>query len=78
MRVDQAANYLSISKSLFLRLVAEGVLPTGTKVPGHDVVTWDRLDLDSAYDDWKNGGEPTENTVHRRLRELENAGGEGR
>jgi excisionase family DNA binding protein len=75
MRAEQAAAYLSISRSLFLRLVGEGTLPAPTKIPGHDVTTWDRLDLDAAYEDWKSGGEPGENTVHRRLRELENAGG---
>jgi predicted DNA-binding transcriptional regulator AlpA len=74
MRAEQAAAYLSISKSLFLVLVDEEILPKPTKVPGHDVSTWDRLDLDSAYDDWKSGtGQPSENTVHKRLRELADA-----
>jgi predicted DNA-binding transcriptional regulator AlpA len=63
--------YLSISRSLFLKLVEEEVLPKPTKVPGHDVTTWDRFDLDAAYEDWKTNREPGENTVHRRLRELD-------
>lgn len=72
MRAEAAASYLAISKSLFLRLVEEGVIGLPTKVPGHDVSTWDRIDLDSAYDDWKTGSAPGENTVQRRLRELRN------
>jgi hypothetical protein len=40
------------------------------------MATWDRLDLDAAYDALKDGiGTPSENTVHKRLREL--AGGRG-
>ncbi|MGY4370898.1 excisionase family DNA binding protein [Bradyrhizobium sp. LB1.3] len=71
MRAEQAASYLAVSKSLFLRLVEEGAIGQPTKVPGHDVSTWDRLDLDSIYDDWKSGSAPRENTVLKRLRELE-------
>lgn len=70
MRAEAAASYLAISKSLFLRLVEEGVIGQPTKVPGHDVSTWDRIDLDSAYDDWKTGSAPGENTVLKRLKEL--------
>jgi hypothetical protein len=73
MRAEQGAIYLSISRSLFLKLVEEEVLPQPTKVPGHDVTTWDRFDLDAAYEDWKTGSEPSENTVQRRLRELRHA-----
>jgi hypothetical protein len=71
MRAEQGAVYLSISRSLFLQLVEEEVLPKPTKVPGHDVSTWDRLDLDVAYEDWKTSREPGENSVQRRLRELD-------
>ena len=73
MRAEQGAAYLSISRSLFLKLVEEEVLPQPIKVPGHDVTTWDRFDLDAAYEDWKTGSEPSENTVQRRLRELRDA-----
>ena len=73
MRAEQAAVYLSISRSLFLQLVAEEVLPKPTKVPGHDVAIWDRFDLDAAYEDWKTSREPSENTVQRRLKELRDA-----
>lgn len=71
MRMDRAASYLDISRSMFLRLIDEGVLPPPTKIPGHDIATWDRLDLDARYDDWKSGSAPRENTVLKRLRELE-------
>jgi predicted DNA-binding transcriptional regulator AlpA len=73
MRAEQGAVYLSISRSLFLRLVEEEVLPKPTKVPGHDVTTWDRFDLDAAYEDWKTSREPSENSVQRRLKELRDA-----
>jgi predicted DNA-binding transcriptional regulator AlpA len=68
MRAEQAAAYLSISKSMFFRLVEEGVMPPPIKIPGHSITTWDRHDLDAAYDNLK---QPYENTVHKRLRELE-------
>jgi len=71
MRAEAAASYLAISKSLFLRLVQEGAIGPPTKVPGHDVATWDRHDLDAVYDDWKTGSAPGENTVLKRLRELQ-------
>jgi len=73
MRAEQGAVYLSISRSLFLKLVEEEVLPKPTKVPGHDVTTWDRFDLDAAYEDWKTSREPGENSVQRRLKELRDA-----
>lgn len=67
MRAERAAAYLDLSPSTFLRLVDEGLLPPPTKVRG--VVSWDRYDLDCAYEDWKarSGGE--ENTMHKLLRE---------
>jgi predicted DNA-binding transcriptional regulator AlpA len=72
MRAEQAAAYLSMSRSAFLRLVEDRIMPQPIKIGG--ITTWDRLDLDSAYDELKHGtGEPTENTVHQRLRELEDA-----
>jgi predicted DNA-binding transcriptional regulator AlpA len=72
MRVEQASAYLSISRSAFLRLVGDGVMPPPVKIGG--MTTWDRLDLDNAYDELKHGtGQPTENSVHKRLRELEDA-----
>jgi len=70
MRVEQAAEYLSMSRSMFLKLVTEGKMPPGIKISA--MTTWDRYDIDDAFDDLKRGnGEPSENTVHRRLRELD-------
>lgn len=69
MRAEQAAAYLSMSTSMFHRLVKEKVMPPATKI--RDMATWDRFDLDAAYDDLKHSTEPSENTVHRRLRELD-------
>jgi predicted DNA-binding transcriptional regulator AlpA len=69
MRAEQAAAYLSIGRTLFLELVAEGKMPRPVKIKG--AATWDRFELDAAFDDLKE--EPGENTVHRRLRELEDA-----
>lgn len=63
MRAERAAAYLDMSKSKFLELVDEGVMPPPVKYKG--LVSWDRLDLDAAYEDWKRG---TENTVHALLR----------
>jgi predicted DNA-binding transcriptional regulator AlpA len=70
MRAEQAACYLSMSRATFFRLVEEGMMPAAIKLKG--MALWDRHDLDNAFEDLKHGnGEPTENTVHRRLRELQ-------
>ena len=44
MRADRAANYLSMSKSQFLKLVDEGRLPKPKRLGG--IVFWDRAKLD--------------------------------
>jgi predicted DNA-binding transcriptional regulator AlpA len=70
MRCEQAADYLSISRSMWLKLVAEGKMPPGIKIGA--MTLWDRVDIDDAFEDLKRGdGEPSENTVHKRLRELQ-------
>jgi predicted DNA-binding transcriptional regulator AlpA len=51
MRAERAAAYLAMSESTFLRLVAERTLPKPIKIGG--MVLWDRLDLDSAFDNLK-------------------------
>jgi predicted DNA-binding transcriptional regulator AlpA len=69
MRAEQAADYLSMSRSMWLKLVDEGKMPKPIKIGA--MTTWDRHDIDDAFEDLKRGdGEPSENTVHRRLREL--------
>jgi len=51
MRVDRAAAYLGISKSKFLQLVDQGRLPKPVRIDG--ITTWDRLDIDVAYEGMK-------------------------
>ena len=65
MRADRAAAYLDISPASFFRLVEDGVLPKPTKIRG--IVTWDRYDLDAAYEDLKDGNRAG-NMVHKLLR----------
>jgi excisionase family DNA binding protein len=76
MRVDQAAAYLGMSRSMFLKLVEEGVMPPAVKI--RSMATWDRLDLDAAYDDLKHKDAPGENSVQKRLRELADERRKGR
>jgi predicted DNA-binding transcriptional regulator AlpA len=66
MRLEQAAAYLSISPTSFLRLVEEGALPPAIKK--HAMSLWDRIDLDAAFDDWKAAGANTKTTAHDILR----------
>jgi predicted DNA-binding transcriptional regulator AlpA len=65
MRVEQGAAYLSMSKSMFLLLVEEGDLPQPVRIRG--MVMWDRLELDDAFEDFKNGGPKPGNTMHKIL-----------
>jgi predicted DNA-binding transcriptional regulator AlpA len=51
MRADRGAAYLDMGKSKFLELVAQGRLPQPVRIDG--VVTWDRLELDAAYEQMK-------------------------
>lgn len=69
MRLERAAAYLDISPSQFKRLVDEGTLPQPVRIGG--VVSWDRLELDAAYDSVKDHG--AQNIVHRLLREHQDA-----
>jgi predicted DNA-binding transcriptional regulator AlpA len=60
MRAERAAAYLDISGSTFFRLVDEGELPQPVKKKG--VVSWDRMELDAAYENWKEGGDAGSST----------------
>jgi hypothetical protein len=74
MRVEQAAYHYSMSRSMWLKLVAEGKMPPGFKIGS--MRFWDTAECDDAFEDLKQGnGEPSENTVHKRLRELANDNG---
>lgn len=50
LRADQAAIYLGMSRSKFLELVSDGRLPKPKIVDS--MAIWDRLALDSAFDDF--------------------------
>jgi predicted DNA-binding transcriptional regulator AlpA len=69
MRLERAARYLDMSTSTFLRLVDDGELPAPTRKNG--IVSWDRLDLDATYENWKtaSGG----NSIEKLLRDGSNA-----
>lgn len=64
MRADRAA-YLSMSVSTFLRLVEEGLMPVPVKIKG--MTTWDRLELDAAFENFKNPVPESGNTMHKIL-----------
>jgi predicted DNA-binding transcriptional regulator AlpA len=64
MRVERAAAYLDISSDSFYRLVDAGDLPQPTRKNG--IVSWDRLELDAAYENWKDGTQ--RNTMHALLK----------
>jgi predicted DNA-binding transcriptional regulator AlpA len=63
MRAERAAAYLDISPDSFYRLVEAGDLPQPTRKNG--IVSWDRLELDAAYENWKDGAR--HNTMHALL-----------
>jgi len=51
LRADRAAAYLAMSTSQFLGMVADGEMPKPIKM--NSMSLWDRLELDSAVEDWK-------------------------
>ena len=63
MRADRAAAYLDLSEAAFLRLVEEGLMPPPVRIKG--AVTWDRLQLDAAYETFKTGEQS--NSIHKLL-----------
>jgi predicted DNA-binding transcriptional regulator AlpA len=66
MRADRAAAYIGVSTRKFLQLVDDGRMPQPVRIDG--AVTWDRLDLDRAYDRLKDGqGEQSTGRKNRLL-----------
>lgn len=63
LRADRAAAYLSMSQSAFLKLVDERLMPDPVRIKG--ITTWDRLELDAAYENFKS--EDDGNTIHKIL-----------
>jgi len=53
MRLSRAAAYMDVSPSTFLRMVEEGAMPK--PITHHGVRVWDRVDVDAAIDDLKEG-----------------------
>jgi predicted DNA-binding transcriptional regulator AlpA len=53
MRLNRVAAYIDVSASTFLRMVEEGVMPK--PIVHHGIRMWDRIDVDSAIDDLKEG-----------------------
>lgn len=51
MRAERAAAYLDMSMSKFLKLVEERRMPEPVRIDG--VVTWDRVELEAAYETFK-------------------------
>jgi predicted DNA-binding transcriptional regulator AlpA len=48
MRADDAASYLGMSRSKFLQLVGDGILPKPRRA--HGLVLWERRELDFAFE----------------------------
>ena len=61
MRAERAAAYLDISKSKFLELASRGRLPRPVKIDG--ITSWDRFDLDAAYESMKDQEEQRRNPI---------------
>ncbi len=51
LRAERAVAYFSMSRSAFLELVAQGLMPRPARVGG--MVLWDRLALDVAFEELK-------------------------
>jgi predicted DNA-binding transcriptional regulator AlpA len=63
LRVDQAAMYLGMGRSKFLDLVSEGRLPKPKIIDS--MAIWDRLALDSAFDDFPERSDSDNVAGHR-------------
>ncbi len=59
LRVERAAAYVGVSKTVFLEMVSEGTMPQPKRLKGHDVAVWDRVQLDAAFDDLDDKAENT-------------------
>jgi predicted DNA-binding transcriptional regulator AlpA len=61
MRAERAAAYLDIGRSKFHQLVAQGALPRPVRIGG--IPTWDRLELDAAYEGMKEQDSERQNPI---------------
>jgi len=69
MRANQAAAYLSMSRSSFLQLVAQGTMAKPSRIGG--MVMWDRLALDLAFEELSEVGQGNPNSFDSVLQGLE-------
>ena len=51
LRLESACAYVSMGKTKFLALVESGRMPASIKIDG--ITCWDRVDLDSAFEELK-------------------------
>jgi hypothetical protein len=71
MRAEQAATHFSMSRSMWLKLVDDKKMPPGSTIIGTTMRFWKTAECQDRFDDLTSGdGEPSENTVQKRLREL--------
>ena len=72
MDADRAAAYLGLRRTKFLELVEEGRMPKPVRIEA-ELPPWDRLDLDAAFEDYKQKRlDPLERereAIRRKLRE---------
>ena len=66
LRADNAAAYLGMSKTKFLELVGQGLIPTAFDIGG--VKIWDRLDLDAVVEAAKEDAPSERNSFDNILR----------
>ena len=66
LRADNAAAYLGMSKTKFLELVGQGLIPTAFDIGG--VKIWDRLDLDAVIEAAKEDAPSERNSFDNILR----------
>jgi predicted DNA-binding transcriptional regulator AlpA len=53
MRLERVAAYVDVSPSTFLRMVEERAMPK--PIVYHGIRVWDRIDVDAAIEDLKEG-----------------------
>jgi predicted DNA-binding transcriptional regulator AlpA len=69
MAAERAAAYVGFGVTKFLEMVEAGEMPQPMKVSG-DNPRWDRLDLDSAVDDWKDKRRDPDKQGQQRIEEF--------
>jgi predicted DNA-binding transcriptional regulator AlpA len=65
MRANRAAAYLGMSTSSFNRLVDDKLMPSGKPIGG--MVIWDRLELETAFENLNKPDDDSGNSMHKFL-----------